>query len=461
MASVAKRGNKYTVRYSYENERGEKVPGWESFSSEQEATDRKHQIELEQKRGDFLAPNTMTVKELFDRWLPIQNTKHRWAPKTYLSNLGQVQDLICPYIGAMQVQKVRAYHIEELYQTLAKTPRGQYIHGVKQTLTPKQQERLLSGTTLNEVHGLLRTAFAYAVEWDIIRKSPIPRDAPRKSTNEREIWSDEEMAAALDDIEDPLLHLAVHMTIVGSLRQGELLGIMPQDLDFEGANGRGTISINKSLQRTTKAALKECDSSCVTYRFPERREYSESCLILKTTKNKKSTRVLFMTEPLKKELKSWLEKLARDEELCGDKYQNSGMLFRMPDGFPVEPTRLRRWFEQWQAAHPQHRKILFHALRHSSATYQLKVSGGDIKSVQGNTGHAQANVLVNTYAHIQDRSRLELSHKFEEDFYRHSPNPDTDKAEMDSSEVSCDLLLQAIRNATPEQKKQLTLALLA
>ena len=127
MASVAKRGNKYTVRYSYENERGEKVPGWESFSSEQEATDRKHQIELEQKRGDFLAPNTMTVKELFDRWLPIQNTKHRWAPKTYLSNLGQVQDLICPYIGAMQVQKVRAYHIEELYQTLAKTPRGQYM----------------------------------------------------------------------------------------------------------------------------------------------------------------------------------------------------------------------------------------------------------------------------------------------------------------------------------------------
>lgn len=220
MASVSKRGKSYIVRYTYKNEKGESRPGWESYRTEKEARERKSQIELEQKQGEFLIPNTMTVKELFDRWLPIQNTKHRWAPKTYLSNLGQIQDLICPYIGSMKVQQVRAYHIEELYRTLAKTPCGQYVHGVKQTLTPKQQERLLSGTTLNEVHGLLRTAFAYAVEWDIIRKSPIPRDAPRKTTNEREIWDDEEMAAALDDIEDPLLHLAVHMTLVGSLRQG-------------------------------------------------------------------------------------------------------------------------------------------------------------------------------------------------------------------------------------------------
>ena len=461
MASVSKRGKSYIVRYTYKNEKGESRPGWESYRTEKEARERKSQIELEQKQGEFLIPNTMTVKELFDRWLPIQNTKHRWAPKTYLSNLGQIQDLICPYIGSMKVQQVRAYHIEELYRTLAKTPCGQYVHGVKQTLTPKQQERLLSGTTLNEVHGLLRTAFAYAVEWDIIRKSPIPRDAPRKTTNEREIWDDEEMAAALDDIEDPLLHLAVHMTLVGSLRQGELLGIMPQDLDFEGGNGRGTISINKALQRASKAAMKECDPTCVLHIFPDRREYSTSSLILKTTKNKKSTRVIFMTEPLKKELKSWLEKLVREEESGGEKYQNSGMLFRMSDGYPVEPGLLRRWYEKWQAEHPQHKKIVFHALRHSSATYQLKVSGGDIKSVQGNTGHAQANILVNTYAHIQNQSRLELSRKFEQDFYRHSQASPSPVGQTAGTEVSCDLLLEALRNATPEQKKQLTLALLA
>ena len=94
MASVSKRGKSYIVRYTYKNEKGESRPGWESYRTEKEARERKSQIELEQKQGEFLIPNTMTVKELFDRWLPIQNTKHRWAPKTYLSNLGQIQDLI-------------------------------------------------------------------------------------------------------------------------------------------------------------------------------------------------------------------------------------------------------------------------------------------------------------------------------------------------------------------------------
>ena len=43
---------------------------------------------------------------------------------------------------------------------------------------------------------------------------------------------------------------------------------------------------------------------------------------------------------------------------------------------------------------------------YSSATYQLMISGGDIKAVQGTTGHASADMLVNTYAHIQQSSRI-------------------------------------------------------
>ena len=45
------------------------------------------------------------------------------------------------------------------------------------------------------------------------------------------------------------------------------------------------------------------------------------------------------------------------------------------------------------------------------------ISGGDVKAVQGTTGHASANLLVNTYAHIQQDSRKKLGKKFEEGFY--------------------------------------------
>ena len=50
------------------------------------------------------------------------------------------------------------------------------------------------------------------------------------------------------------------------------------------------------------------------------------------------------------------------------------------------------------------------------------ISGGDIKAVQGTTGHASADMLVNTYAHIQQSSRVELGKKFESGFYA-KPDP--------------------------------------
>lgn len=112
-------------------------------------------------------------------WLPKQCNKHKWAPCTYQSNLGTVQNLIIPYIGDMQMQKLKPYHLEDLYATLGKTPCGQYLEGKKQVLSEKQQQRFLSGTTIHEVHRLLRTAFQYAVEWGILVKSPVPVDSPK------------------------------------------------------------------------------------------------------------------------------------------------------------------------------------------------------------------------------------------------------------------------------------------
>ena len=103
-------------------------------------------------------------------------------------------------IGSMETQKLKPYHMENLYTTLSKTPCGSYVEGKKQELTEKQKQRFLSSTTIHEVHRLLGAAFQYAVEWGILVKSPVPVDSPKKSTQERTIWTVEEMRAALDSI---------------------------------------------------------------------------------------------------------------------------------------------------------------------------------------------------------------------------------------------------------------------
>ena len=50
-------------------------------------------------------------------------------------------------------------------------------------------------------------------------------------------------------------------------------------------------------------------------------------------------------------------------------------------------------------------KVVFHSLRHSSITYKLKLNGGDMKSVQGDSGHAQVKMVADVYSHIIDDDR--------------------------------------------------------
>ena len=309
MAYITKRGSSYSVRYTYQDEHGKSCDKWESFPTKEEAVKRQKQIEHELATGNFLIPSTVTVAEFLMDWLPKQCSKHKWAPKTYQSNLALIQNLIIPYIGEMQMQKLRPYHIEALYDTLSKTPCGQYVGGKRRDLSPKQQKRTLSGTTLHEVHQLLHNSFLLAVEWGILIKSPVPVEAPKKTTQERSIWEVEEMRAALDSMEDPILHLAVHLTLVGALREGEVAGLTPEDIDFDAANGMGTFTVNRSMQRVQKDTLAQVDKGCILRIFPDKLEGSKTSLILKDTKTEASCRTIFMTAALREELKQWLERL--------------------------------------------------------------------------------------------------------------------------------------------------------
>ena len=329
MASIIKRGSAYSVRYTYIDHRGKKHEGWESFKTKKEASERKITIEKELQDGTFLIPDSMTVQELLEKWIPIQSSKHKWAPKTYTHTVAMVQNLIVPYIGGLQVQNVRTFDLEQFYTTLSQTPKGLYKQGKKQKLSAEQKKR--------------------------------------------------------------------HLT----------------------------------------------------------------ALILKKPKTKKSQRILYMTKPLKEELLAWLEKLKEDEVNADGRYRNCGQLFRLPNGLPVAPEALSKWYREWRDKHPEFEKIVFHGLRHSSATYQLMQSGGDFKSVQGNTGHATAATLMDTYAHTQDKPRIELAEKIEANFYKEASSPAAPTAPAEAAGMTAESLLELVRQMKPEQKREFARLLFA
>ena len=89
-------------------------------------------------------------------------------------------------------------------------------------------------------------------------------------------------------------------------------------------------------------------------------------------------------------------------------------------------------------------------------------SDGDLKSVQGNIGHATAAVLMDTYAHTQD---MELTEKIEANFYSQNMSPAAPQPQQNekpaATKISGKEILEAIRLMDADERRELTRALFA
>ena len=84
---------------------------------------------------------------------------------------------------------------------------------------------------------------------------------------------------------------------------------------------------------------------------------------------------------------------------------------------------------------------------------------GDIKSVQGDTGHAEAEMVTDVYSEIVDEDRRLNAKKLDEEFY---DTLDTEEPEhnlhSEAQEPISDndkLLLELLKSMTPEMKEKL------
>ncbi len=115
-----------------------------------------------------------------------------------------------------------------------------------------------------------------------------------------------------------------------------------------------------------------------------------------------------------------LVKISARKGMDSDEYQDYDLVVALPNGRPCEDRIILKEFEKLRekAGLP---RVVFHSLRHSSTTYKLKLNHGDLKATQGDTGHAEIDMITSVYAHILDEDRKINAQKFESAFYA---NPD-------------------------------------
>ena len=416
MASIIKRKKNYSIVYTYVDENGETKQKWETRTSYQEALKRKAEIESQKSSNSFLPPTNQNIAEFLSDFVSLYGEK-RWGVSMYDSQNSLIANYINPIIGDMKVQDITTRVVDKYIQTLQKTP-------AVNTGTHHAKTEFVTNATIEKIIKLLRCAFKQAVRWELVAKNPFDNVVlPKVEYKKRDIWTADMIRTALDQCTDSKLYVAMNLAFACSLRMGEILGLTWSNVhisDEDIADDNAYVYIDKELARASKRAIEMLGQKDIYHVFTPLFPNTSTRIILKKPKTDSSIRKVWLPKTLAYILREW--KSAQDElrALLRDEYQDYDLVVALANGRPCEDRIILKSFEKLRekAGLP---KVVFHSLRHSSTTYKLKLNHGDLKATQGDTGHAQIDMITSVYAHILDEDRKINAQKFESAFYA---NPD-------------------------------------
>lgn len=387
MASIVQRNKSFSVVYTTYTEGGKKQK-WETYHSYEAALHRKEQVELiRAKQKERLPNHADNLTELLEEYVELYG-RVQWSYSTYTNHVALIQNHIFPAFGDMKLTEFSPKTIAALYNRMRN----------QENITPQ---------ILSSVHKLLHSAFEQAVLWEYADRNPFHKATlPKAFPCQMEILSNEEIKILLQNSRFSLLGIAVHLAFAGSLRKGEILALTWKDVDFKS----GTIFVNKTLKRVRKDAIQALDRNDILYQFPAVFDEGRTVIVLKRPKTRSSIRTVYLPPHVIDLLQDW----KKVQTPCGKNVPD--LILRYSSGRPLQEEALPRMLEK-QLLTLGLPKVTFHSLRHSSITYKLILTGGNIKAVQGDSGHAQAEMITERYGHVIDSCRKECAQNFQKEFY--------------------------------------------
>ena len=427
------KGQKWEISYRCP---GYSKPIYERFPSYEAAKLRIAEIEYEKSIGQLRPPQVsiqgdnsaskkfITVGELLDEYVQLYGLRH-WGDSYLSYSRHRIEHYIKPYIGKVLLCDLTAHILDRFYNSLQDKP-AVILKGHKAT------DKTISPHVIEKIHALMKSALNQAITWGYIQTNPAANiTLPKAKSQAREVWTPDQAQQAIDLCDDPILRLAMLLALGCSLRIGEILGLTWDCVDITEesiASETAGVYINKELKRCDKSSLddlKRRGRSAVLFTFPDLKQGAKTSLVLKDPKTASSVRTVFLPRTVSSALHEMKLSQASDKELLGAAYLDYNMVLAHQDGRPYAEHQIAdklRELIQKTGLPP----VVFHSLRHCSTTVKLQISGGNIKAVQGDTGHAQARMVTDLYAHTNTEDRRRLAQKMDQDFFQGSKQPVSD-----------------------------------
>jgi Phage integrase family. len=161
----------------------------------------------------------------------------------------------------------------------------------------------------------------------------------------------------------------------------------------------------------------------IKYRFPNMFPGTKTVIVLKQPKTEGSIRNAYIPDTVANKLRvlrGMQQKL--QEELGEDGYMDYDLIICQANGRPIMTEHLNARFKAIIADMNDPTipavDFVFHSIRHTSTGFKLKVSKGDLKSVQGDGGWNTPEMITRRYAEIIDEDRKKLADEMETAFYK-------------------------------------------
>lgn len=310
-------------------------------------------------RGTYIQPERMTVSE----WLDIWTAEYLGGvkPNTVRIYRNNVKKHIKPALGAVRLPELRPHMIQAFINRLELAP-----------------------ASVRLAYKVLYQALKKAVALHYIPQNPAEGcTLPRIEQEEIKPMDDKQITALLNATQGTEVEQLIKTALFTGCRLSELLGLTWDCV------GRDTITISKQLARPDQRA----DGPFISPKNGKSRTLTPAPLVLDALKAQKR-----------------MQTAARIK--AGPLWDNAyNLVFTTETGAPVSQWKIERVFSKILAAAGLH-GIRFHDLRHTYAVNAIR-AGDDIKTVQGNLGHASAAFTLDRYGHFTERMKQDSAARME------------------------------------------------